>query len=214
MKRLSLLIAVGLVASAPNLARAQWSVGPHILVSFPNSDFANVAQTGGGFGIKVARKMRSLGGVGLRGDFAFLSYGRDVTTVPTNFGVFLGEVRNNAFRLTFGPEYVFGTRNFKANIGVLGGFYFFRTDINITDGFSQFTTISSDNDAAVGWSAGGGFMYDIGLGPWLDVAVEYQSIYNVPSPQVDPNNPEGDPIKRDITAHEITLKIGVIFFLR
>ena len=205
--------AIVLWAIAPSRVQAQWTVGPHVLISFPNSDFANVSQTGGGFGIKVARKMTALGGVGLRGDFGYLSYGRDVTTVPTNFGTYLGEIRNNAFRLTFGPEYVFGTRNFKAHVGVLGGFYFFRTDINITDGFNQFTA-ASDNEADLGWSAGGGLMYDIGLGPWLDVAVEYQSIYNVPSPRVDPANPEGEPIKRDITAHEITLKIGVIFFLK
>ncbi len=209
MKRLILVIALGLWALAPDGARAQWSVGPHILVSFPNSDFANVSETGGGFGIKVARKMKSLGGVGLRGDFAFLSYGRDLTTV--NFGgiPILAEVRNDAFRLTFGPQFIFGTRNFKAHVGALGGFYFFRTNINL----DQFNTVSSENDAALGWNAGGGLMYDIGIGPWLDVSVEYQTIYNIPAPEENQVNPD-EVVKRDITAHEITLKIGVTFFLR
>jgi opacity protein-like surface antigen len=209
MKRIIVFAAIVLGAIAPNGARAQWSVGPHILVSFPKSDFANVSETGGGFGIKVARKMRSLGGVGLRGDFAFLSYGRDLTTV--NFGgiPILAEVRHDAFRLTFGPQFVFGTRSLKAHVGALGGFYFFRTNINL----DQFNTISSENDAALGWNAGGGLMYDIGLGPWLDVAVEYQTIYNATTEFPDPNN-QNQSLKRDITAHEITLKVGVTFFLK
>jgi hypothetical protein len=210
MKRSILLIALGLWAIAPNLAQAQWSVGPHILVSFPNSDFANVSKTGAGFGIKAAHRLRSLGGVGLRGDFAFLSYGREITTVTDPFfGTFIAEVRNDAIRLTFGPEYTFGTRKFKAHVGVLGGLYFFKTDINI----DQFTPISSESDAALGWNFGGGLMFDVGLGPWIDLGVEYQSIYNVPAPVPDPANP-GEVLSSDITAHEITLKIGILFFLR
>jgi opacity protein-like surface antigen len=94
-------------------------------------------------------------------------------------------------------------------VGALGGFYFFRTNINL----DQFNTISSENDAALGWNAGGGLMYDIGLGPWLDVAVEYQTIYNATTEFPDPNN-QNQSLKRDITAHEITLKVGVTFFLK
>ncbi len=208
MKRLILLIALGLWAMAPNRAQAQWTVGPHVLISFPNSDFANVTKTGGGFGIKVARKVSALGGVGLRGDFAFLSYGRDLRLVPNTFLV--EQKRYQALRLTFGPQFEIGTRNFKVHAVAMGGFFLFKTDININDGFQVFNA-SSDNEAALGWGIGGGFMYDIGLGPWLDVAVEYQSIYNVPAPQVDQT---GQTIKHDITAHEITLKVGVIFFLK
>ena len=212
MKRIILLAAVGLWAMAPDQLHAQWTVGPHILISFPNSDFANVTKTGGGFGIKVARNLSPVGGLGLRGDFAFLSYGRDYTTVQSTVGPLFAQKRYQGLRLTFGPQYEIGTRNFKAHAEALGGFFLFRTDISIDTGLQVFTT-SSDNEAALGWNVGGGFMYDIGLGPWLDVALEYQSIYNVPAPQADPSNP-GATIKRDITAHEITLKVGVIFFLK
>ncbi|RMF58027.1 MAG: hypothetical protein D6743_18200, partial [Calditrichaeota bacterium] len=69
-----------------------------------------------------------------------------------------------------------------------------------------------DSDAALGWNVGGGLQYDFGLGPWLDIAVEYQTISNLTTSIQDPND-ASKTIKNDITAREITLKFGLIFFL-
>ena len=82
----------------------------------------------------------------------------------------------------------------------MGGFYIYRTSNDFG---------SRDTTAELGWNLGGGIQYDIGLGPWLDIAVEYHTINNIPGP-VDPNDEE----KRvDIDANDISLKIGVVFFL-
>ena len=64
-----------------------------------------------------------------------------------------------------------------------------------------------------GWNFGGGLQYDVGLGPWLDVSVRYQTIFNIASATV--TNAEGveEEVRPNITANEFTVKVGVIFFI-
>jgi len=212
MHRFIILASTFVVLYFPIKIQAQWSAAPQIVISIPSSDFANVSGAGGGFGVKVIRDFGGRSGFGLRGDFAFLSHGKEFTQVNIG-GLFLAEVKHQSFRLTFGPQYSFGSRNFKMQSSILGGFYIFRTntDVNTSFGFFQ----DSTGDAALGWSVGGGLQYDIGLGPWLDVSFEYQTIYNI-STEFQVTDPQGTEIieKQDITANEFTIKFGVIFFLK
>jgi len=214
MHRFIILVSTFAMLYFPIKIQAQWSVAPQIIISIPRSDFANVSGAGGGFGVKVIRDFGRRNGFGLRGDFAFLSHGKDFTQVPTTIGNFLAEVRHQSFRLTFGPQYSFGSRKLKMYGGVLGGFYIFRTntDVNTSFGFFQ----DSSGDAAVGWNVGGGLQYDIGLGPWLDVSIEYQTIYNITT-EFQVRDAQGTVIeteRQDMTANEFTIKVGVIFFLK
>ena len=214
MQRFFILVSTFAFLYFPIKIQAQWSAAPQIIISIPSSDFAKVPGAGGGFGVKVIRDFGKRSGFGLRGDFAFLSHGKEFTQVGTSVGSFIAEVRHQSFRLTFGPQYSFGSRNFKMYGGVLGGFYIFRTntDVNTSFGFFQ----DSTGDAALGWNAGGGFQYDIGLGPWLDVSFEYQTIYNITT-EFQVRDDQGTVIdiqKQDITANEFTIKVGVIFFLK
>ncbi len=133
--------------------------------------------------------------------------------MQTISGPFPAEVRQESFRLTFGPQFSLGTGSLRGHVGVLGGFYIFRTNVNLQTNIGFFSG-EQDSDAAVGWNVGGGIQYDIGLGPLLDLAVEYQTIYNIPAEfSVEDNAGEMEIIERDITAHEITVKLGVTFFL-
>lgn len=133
-------------------------------------------------------------------------YGRKVALIANDFVDF----RTETFRITFGPQYSGGTRELKFQVGALAGFYFFRTNafVSTREGFFP-QEGDNERDSALGWNIGSGFQYDIGIGPWLDVALEYQTIYNVTS-EVEIDN---EAVKRDITANEFTLKVGVIFFL-
>lgn len=205
MKHL-IIISIAIVAflGLPGLAQAQWSVGPHVIISVPNSDFANVSGVGGGFGVKGVRQM---GGVfAVRGDFAFISHGRELASL--NFGGFItpAEIKNESYRMTLGPELSTGGRHLRVHAEVAGGFYIFRT--SLTDSFGR--QFDSNTDGAWGWNAGAGVQYDIGLGPWLDVSLEYQSIYNITTELEDD---QGQTAKQDIDANEFTIKAGVIFFL-
>ena len=209
MQRFFILVSTFAFLYFPIKIQAQWSAAPQIIISIPSSDFANVSGAGGGFGVKVIRDFGKRSGFGLRGDFAFLSHGKEFTQVQN---IYIAEIRHQSFRLTFGPQYSFGSRNFKMYGGVLGGFYIFRTNTDVNTSFGFFQT--STGDAALGWNAGGGFQYDIGLGPWLDVSFEYQIISGVASPVKDSDGRIVEGEFEDITANEFTIKVGVIFFLK
>jgi len=214
-RRILSILAAAMVLSLPLAAEAQWSVSPHIVVSVPEQKFANVGKTGGGFGIKFEHYSNvSRRGFGLRGDFAFLSFGRKTSVIVDQFGFPVPiESRNEGFRLTGGPMYSVGGRSLKAYVAATGGVYFFRTNITATlSSFNgtQFFQDSQGNNWSLGWNVGGGLQYDIGLGPWLDVSFEYQTMYNLPAAKEDADVTASVP---DITAHEFTIKFGVIFFL-
>ena len=217
MKRFLILVILLAVANMPQLVQAQWAISPQIVVSVPRNDFANVDQTGGGFSLKAVRTFGD-GGFGLRSDFAFITFGKKRTALfdPFTAQLIPIEARNEGFRLTAGPEYRFGGRNLKFYAGSNGGIYFFRT--NITSQFQdlsgQYRSISDSegNNFALGWNLNAGLQYDIGLGPWLDLSFEYQTIYNLPESLADDADTEVE--VKDITANEYTIKFGVIFFLK
>jgi len=208
MKRFFVILICSFFVSLPAIGFAQWSVGPHLVISIPQTDFANVSEVGGGFGIKGIYDL-GFDWFAVRGDFAFISHGREFQTVFDSGGnAFPADVRNESIRLALGPSLSTGGRDLRLYVTALGGFYLFRTSTNITTIFGN-VLADSQTDAAVGWSAGGGIQYDIGLGPWVDASIEYLTVYNITTEF----EVEGETIKEDITANEITLKIGVTWFL-
>ncbi|MFQ5865459.1 MAG: outer membrane protein [bacterium] len=209
MRRLFIIAVIFTLVNLPKISQAQWSVGPHIVVSIPQQDFANVSDAGGGFGIKGVYGFQSALGLSLRGDFGYISYGSSFKTISIGGRLVPARTENQSFRLTVGPQFSFGTGRLKIQLFGMGGFYFYSTNVIFSSGFGGVFADSQDNISELGWNVGGGIQYDIGLGPWLDVSVEYNTINNIPGP---PN--ENDPNKRiDIDAKDITLKIGVVFFI-
>lgn len=205
MKLAKILSVLSALSLLPAVVQAQWSVAPHIIISVPTADFANISDVGGGLGIKGVYGFRSLGGLGLGADFGYITYGG---TTFENVNNFPARVRNESFRLTVGPHISLGAGSFKLRLFAMGGFYVFRESRTITDGFFVVQD-TGESQEELGWNFGGALQYDIGLGPWLDASVEYNTIKNIPGPP--PQNP--DDTRPEIDANEITVKLGVIFFL-
>ncbi len=213
MKRSAVVLALlALVVWGP-AANAQWAIGPSVVISIPTSEFSNVSGVGGGFGVKVIRNLNN-SGLGLRGDFAYLSHGKEFQSIATLSGLFPAELRHQSFRLAGGAQYSFGSDELKFYAGAMGGFYWFRTTVNINTSFGFFQA-EGQSDAALGWNFGGGVQLDFGLGPLFDVGVEYQTIYNIgQSIEIrDANGEVVDVERRDITANEFLVKLGVTFFI-
>jgi len=210
MKRFLAALCFMVFTGIPGIVLSQWEVGPHLVISVPRSDFANVSAVVGGFGVKGIYNLA--GPLGLRGDFAFISHGRELGTVQDSRGQnFIAETRNESFRLTAGPQFSTKGRKLRLYGGAQAGFFFFRTNINVTTTFQIFQ--DSSTDAGLGWNAGGGIQYDMGLGPWIDIAFEYQTIYNLTTETEVIENGETVTLKQDFTANEYTIKAGIIFFL-
>ncbi len=217
----TILIFTGLaVFVLPVLVQAQWAISPHVVISVPRNEFANVDETGGGFGLKAVLSPGWLDKkLGVRGDFAFITFGKKRSGLVDSFGNFVPiESRNEGFRLTLGPEFRTGPRKWKIYAGINGGLYFFRT--NITTQFFDFggnfrsISDSEDNNFALGWNATTGLQFDIGLGPWIDISFEYQTIYDLPEQSLGGDDTEIDVTIPNVTANEYTIKFGVIFFLK
>ncbi|MCZ6819554.1 MAG: hypothetical protein O7G31_08690 [Calditrichaeota bacterium] len=217
MKNVLVLFAVLLLLTLPGKSGAQWAVAPEIVISIPQSNFANVGETGGGFGIKAIRSTKLLDHkLELRGDFVFLTFGKETTFVTDGIQLIPIEARNEGFRLTVGPQYRFGGRSLKFYLGANGGLYYFRTNITAQvfgAGGTSFFQDSDNNNWSLGWNGVVGLQYDIGLGPWLDLSFEYQTMYNLPESIADDASEEQIANIKDITANEYTIKFGVIFFL-
>ena len=202
-----------LASSASEARRDPWQVGPHILIAVPMDDFENVSGIGGGLAIRGNYELSDV--FSIRGDAAYLSYGRTLEQLDFGPGVGLypAETTSQSYRLAVGPQIAFNNRRFLVYLSSQTGAYLFRTSIAVPG-----TTYSDsrDNNWALGWNGGLGVQFDVGFGPWLDVGVQYQSIYDLPgAPTENPDDPEGPPIQGGkITARELTLEFGVHFFLK
>ena len=74
-KILILLLFVFTPIMAQENWESNWAIGPHLVISFPQDDFANVSKTGEGLGAKILYKLESMPGFVPRLDFNFVSYG-------------------------------------------------------------------------------------------------------------------------------------------
>lgn len=187
-------------------AEAQWEVGPHVLVSFGQADSGSVSGTGGGLGIKVTHGLWGLSWLGLRGDFGYVSFGSDQRLADIGGFAVLVESRNESFRLSFGPQVrlklqrlqVYGNANF--------GVYNYRTVLTVPTFSTVPLTQTTDSLTEFGWGIGGGLLYNLGFGPWLDIGLQRLTIRNAETMQVN-----GRPVKSN--ANEFDLTLGVVFFL-
>ncbi len=227
MNSIVTLSAIGFVALAlllPEVGSGQplepprkdrpWQVGPHIVISVPQDDFENVSGAGGGLGIRAVREVTDW--FQLRGDFAFVSFGKKVEEIgdDPDYGLFILEQDNQGARLTLGPQFSRTGESFGVYGYVEGGGYLFRTTVNARTAFGTFAD-TQDSNFALGWLGGLGVQFDVGLGPWIDLAVEHHTIFNLPGPiEPDPDDPTAPGMNGpDITARELTFKAGVNFFL-
>jgi opacity protein-like surface antigen len=201
------LITTQSEAQSADPATYGWEVGPHVLVSFPQSDFANVSSTGGGLGIKVTRPLWGLSWLGLRGDFGYVTFGSDQRSANLGGFLVLLQTRNESFRLSVGPQVRIRVKRFQFYGAANGGVFNYRTVVSIPSYYTYPYTETTDSLTRLGWGVGGGLLYDLGFGPWIDIGLQYLTIRNAVSTEVS-----GTKISSD--ANEVNLTIGVMFFLK
>ncbi|MCA9754833.1 MAG: outer membrane beta-barrel protein [Candidatus Eisenbacteria bacterium] len=206
-------LAVWLLADPCEARRDPWQVGPHLLIAVPMDDFQNVSGVGGGLGIRGNYELSDV--FSIRGDAAYLSYGRKFETLyfGPSIGFLQAETTSQNYRLSLGPQLSFYGTKFIVYTSGQAGAYLFRTAITVPG-----TTYSDSRDThwALGWNGALGVQFDVGLGPWLDVGVAYQTMYDLPGPtRENPDDPDAAPIQGDdITAQELTIELGIQFFLK
>ena len=186
---------------------SRWALGVHLVLSFPQSDSANVAKTGEGLGGKLLFLFPKMPYIALRGDFGYITFGETRTSF---LGYGMAQTRKEAFRFSLGPQFQIQKKKFKAYLAPMIGIYNYRTVFSYQDyygygygtgyGFSD----TKESYYRYGWNINGGCMVDVGLGPWIDVGIKYHQRKN--------------PIRKDggivVPKGEVSVNIGVVFFLK
>lgn len=197
-------------ASHAQQIEEKWTLGPHLIISIPQSDFANLSKTGEGIGGKLLYHFPSLPFLRPRLDLTYLSYGEKRKSETFSAGYFLVTTRNESFQLTAGPQFSIQSGAFTPYLAIMGGVYNYRTVTSVPELYYSYgypVSETSSNLTRLGWNVNIGLLIDIGLGPYIDIGVKYQKIDNAVESKMDERV-----IKSD--AEDINVCIGVLFFLK
>ena len=190
--------------------QSNWALGPHLVISFPQSEFANVSKTGEGIGGKLLYRLGNTSFLNPRLDFTYLSYGEQKNSQTFSVGYFLVQTRNESFQLTVGPQFSTKIGRFTPYLAPMGGLYIYRTVVSIPELAYYYGIPAAETTQSLtrlGWNINAGVMFDVGLGPLIDFSLRYQTINGAVKTKV-----KDVTIKSD--AKDIDISIGVVFFLK
>jgi len=218
MQRPVLLLLLIIFLSGSLMARTRerlsnWAIGPHLTISFPQSEFSNYSKNGEGLGAKVLYRLEALPFLTPRMDFTYLSFGEKRSTIEGAYSpYYFIQTRNESFQLTVGTQLSQKLGRVTLYVEPMGGLYNFRTVVTIPDDYYYYLygqpyTETKNSRTKFGWGVNGGIMLDIGLGPHLDLQLNYQTI-----PDVVKTIEDDKTVTRD--AKDFSISFGAVFFLK
>ena len=159
-----------------------WQVGPNLSFAFRNKDYANVSSLGEGLGAKIIYNWGVHPWASPRLDFVYLSFGEQRSTTSGNTGGLIIQTRNESFQLTSGFHFARPQGSIRYYLSPMAGIYNFRAVTTLPElyyyyGYPAMDT--RDSQWKLGARVQGGFLFDIGLGPLIDIGFTYQRIFNV-----------------------------------
>lgn len=181
--------------------------GAHLLIASPLGEMKDVAKTGMGLGAKFLGTFEMLPWLAIRGDIGYLSYDSKQNLVYV-YGYYMYQTtRQEGFQLAVGPQVTLGQNSFRVYAAPLVGYTYFQTVTSIPE-MAYYGYIASDTQNSYGaftWALSGGVLFDIGLGPLIDIGIKYNHLTNAVRKEVD-----GRQVKSD--GADLTVMLGVVFF--
>lgn len=182
--------------------------GAHLLIAAPLGEMKDVAKTGMGLGAKFLGTFEMMPWFSIRGDIGYLSYDSKQNLVNYYGAAIYRTIRQEGFQLAIGPQMMYTHNSFRLYAAPMIGYTYFQTVISYPQmayyyGYSAADT--QDSYGAFTWAFSGGFMFDIGLGPLIDVGIKYNHLLDGVRKEVD-----GREIKSD--GSDLTIMLGVVFF--
>jgi hypothetical protein len=183
-----------LIATAPALAaqnyrevidqpRLKRFAGLNLQVAVPQGEFKQFVGTGFGASGNVTFMLDRSRQAGLRLYLSWIEYGRTTETVPlspTLPGLFVDlTTSNDIFTFGVGPEFHLTRGEFRPYVTGFVGFSVFTTTTSArgTLNTSPFAESDNFNDFTLGYSGGGGFLYQVSHGSspvFLDAGLRFQ----------------------------------------
>ena len=210
MKKMTIVIAALLFISTVSLAKEwKWQVGPNLSFAYPKENFANANELGEGLGAKIAYNFGANAWLSPRLDFVYLSYGSKRTSFGNGPVV---ETRNESFQLSGGLHIAKPDGGIRYYLAPLAGLFNYRAVMTIPESYyySAYTGLPPISETRESqWKFGArvqcGFLFDIGLGPLIDIGFTYQRIFDVVTPLEDGGVHRSD-------ADDFMLTLGVMIF--
>lgn len=187
MKKVWLVLFLTVAAAYPQVDW-RWQVGPNLSFAFPSKSFANVAGTGEGLGAKITYNLGKSEWINPRVDFVYLSYGEDRSSAGNSGYGLLITTRNESFQLSAGLHVAKPYGKIRYYIAPLAGIFNYRAVTTLPELYYYYGYPAMDTrESQWKWGARfqGGFLFDIGLGPLIDLGFTYQRIFNVKTPTED-----------------------------
>ncbi len=207
MKKLAALCFVLMLSAAAMAQDWSWQVGPNLSFAFRSKDYANVKTLGEGLGAKIIYNWGGNPWVSPRLDFVYLSYGEKRSTTSGAGAGLIIQTRNESFQLTTGLHIARPTGAIRLYLAPLAGIFNYRAVTTLPELYYYYGYPAMEtNESQWKWAARiqGGFLFDIGLGPLIDLGFTYQRIFNVET-RID------DQVYRS-DAEDFMLTIGVMIF--
>ena len=209
-KRLCLLIVILLTATGFGKDWS-WQIGPNLSFAYPFEKYANANTLGEGLGAKIIYNWGSNEWLSPRLDFIYLSYGEKRTNAGGQGGYgLIVETRNESFQLTTGVHIAKPFGGIRYYLSPLAGIFNYRAVTTLPELYYYYGYPAMDtHDSQWKWGARvqGGFLFDVGLGPLIDVGFTYQRIFNIETPLEDGSVLRGD-------AEDFMLTLGVMIFAK
>lgn len=206
-KRVVMPLTVLFTLAFSSHSLAGFGLGANLLVSLPQEDFANVSETGGGFGAKFLFSPPLVPTIAVRSDFAVVLYGSETHTEEVAGFEMDVRTRNESIQFTVGPQFQSPVGPVRFYGSPMAGLYNYRTVVEI-EGTNKSRTESSTTK--FGWNFSGGMLVKVFHHPLrrfsLDIDLEgkYHTIKGAIETEID-----GVVEKTD--ANDVTLHVGVLF---
>jgi hypothetical protein len=181
--------------------------GAHLLISSPLGEMKDVAKTGMGLGAKFLGTFEMLPWLSIRGDIGYLSYDSKQNLVNYRGYAIYRITRQEGFQLALGPQVMYSHSFFRLYAAPMIGFTYFQTVVSAPElaYYGYNATETQNSYGAFTWAVSGGVMFDIGLGPLIDIGIKYDHLTNGVRKELD-----GRQLKSD--GADLTIMLGVVFF--
>ncbi|MBN1560449.1 hypothetical protein JW998_09375 [candidate division KSB1 bacterium] len=211
MKNMGILLFVLLTTTTALSSDWSWQIGPNLSFAYPFEKYANANTLGEGLGAKIIYNWGGNEWLSPRVDFIYLSYGEKRSNAAGQGGYgLIVETRNESFQLTTGVHIARPDGIFRYYLSPLAGIFNYRAVTTLPELYYYYGYPAMDtHDSQWKWGARlqGGLLFDIGLGPLIDIGFTYQRIFNVETRLDDDIVLRGD-------AEDFMLTLGIMIFAK
>ncbi len=206
-KSVAAVIFIAFYSMGVQAQESNWAFGPHLIFSFPQSEFANVSKTGEGLGGKATYRLPFARALSLRSDFVYLSYAERKDDLFYMDYYTMAQTRNESFQLTIGLQASKRLGSFTPYLAWMNGIYNYRSVVSFQSAYYYDYGLADTKESQTkwGWNANAGLLWDIGIGPHIDLNFRYQTIWGTMH-----NTAEKTSEKHP---KDLSVTLGVVFFL-